>query len=90
MSPVVFLALPLLLPMTNQDVRGRVDLSAPQAFLMQTPRAQLTADQRTRTEPHKSGPAIPPLFVGNDGAVSLSLSPGSPCTAACIKLAGTF
>jgi hypothetical protein len=37
-----------------------------------------------------SGPIIPPLYTGADGGFSLLLSPGSPCTAACLRLQGTF
>lgn len=36
--------------------------------------------------------SVPPLLRYTQGAgdVSLSLSPGSPCTAACVKLQGSF
>jgi hypothetical protein len=38
------------------------------------------------------GYAMPPLlrYARDAGDVSLSLSPGSPCTAACVKLQGSF
>lgn len=90
MFPAVFLALPLLLPITNHDVTGRVDLTVPQTLLTQPPLLQASVDRRVSGQPQPKGPLLPPLYRREDGAVSLSLSPGAPCTAACIKLAGTF
>ena len=84
MFPAVFLALPLLLPMTNPVVGPRSDVVAT------VPMVALTPSNVPGSTPAWSGAVIPPLYEGPDGGFSLLLSPGSPCTAACVRLRGTF
>lgn len=88
MFPAVFLALPLLLPITNREMETRVDLLTPTPLLTQAP--LLPAVDRASMSTQKNGRIIPPLYRRDDGSLSVSLSPGSPCTAACVKLEGTF
>jgi hypothetical protein len=84
MFPTVLLALPLLLPMSNPAIGPRNDIvtSVPMT-------ATVTSENRVASLA-VSGPVIPPLYTGADGGFSLLLSPGSPCTAACLRLQGTF
>jgi hypothetical protein len=89
MFPAVFLALPLLLPITNRAMETRVDLLTPTPLLTQAPLLP-AVDRVSVIETQKNGRIIPPLYRRDDGGLSVSLSPGSPCTAACLKLEGTF
>jgi hypothetical protein len=80
MFPAVFLALPLLFPVTNVPNTAHLDMAA--------------SAQTNVFQAHEafSPPAVPPLvhYEHERGDVTLSLSPGGPCTAACVKLVGTF
>ncbi|HVY25159.1 MAG TPA: hypothetical protein VHB79_01355 [Polyangiaceae bacterium] len=80
MFPAVFLALPLLFPVSNGPNTAHIDLTASAQTTAFQPRESFTA------------PVVPALvhYEHESGDVSLSLSPGGPCTGACVKLAGTF
>jgi hypothetical protein len=80
MFPAAFLALPLLFPVSDGPNTARLDLTAS---------AETTA---FRPRDVFSAPGMPPLvhYEHENGDVSLSLSPGGPCTGACVKLVGTF
>lgn len=82
MFPDVFLALPLILPMPDTVVDTRVDIMAT-PIVVAAP-----LDQRALLP--RNGPVIPPLYAPEDGGFSVSLSPGSPCTAACVRLQVRF
>lgn len=83
MFPTVFLALPLLLPMSNPVIGPRSDI------VTSVPLATVAVENPLTPAP-RSRPIIPPLYTGADGGFALLLSPGSPCTAACLRLQGTF
>lgn len=79
MFPAVLLALPLLLPVSNGSNTAHFDLNASGPMVTALPRESF------------STPPVPALHYAHDsGDVSLSLSPGSPCMGACLKLEGTF
>lgn len=84
MFPAVLLALPLMLPMTGSVVDTRVDVLAAAPTVTATP-----PDQRSAPFA-QTGPLIPPLYARPDGGLLVSLSPGSPCTAACLRLQVRF
>lgn len=84
MFPTVFLALPLLLPMSNPVIGPRSDI------VTSVPLATFNAAENPIEPVTKTGPILPPLYTGPDGGFALTLSPGSPCTAACLRLQGTF
>jgi hypothetical protein len=84
MFPAVFLALPLLLPMSYPIIDTRVD------FVRAVPMVTFTPADRRAAFFAQSGPVIPALYVRPDGGFSLWLLPGSPGTAACLRLQGTF
>jgi len=82
MHPAVFLALPLMLPLHDSVVDTRVDIMA-------APTVQSIPADRLATLASKR-PLIPPLYAPPDGGFSVSLSPGGPCTAACLRLQVRF
>jgi hypothetical protein len=83
MFPAVFLALPLLLPV-NPILDTRVDIFSSAPTIMVAP-SNVSAVPFAQ-----SGRVIPPLYEQADGGFALLLSPGSPCTAACLRLQGRF
>ncbi|MES1184390.1 MAG: hypothetical protein ABUL60_11270, partial [Myxococcales bacterium] len=68
MFPTVFLALPLLLPMSNPVIGPRNDIVTSVALTATT-----TSENRVASSA-ASGPLIPPLYTGADGGFSLLLS----------------
>lgn len=79
MFPAVFLALPLLFPVTEGTNTTRFDIAASAPMITYRPSESF------------SPPPVPALrYAHESGDVSLSLSPGSPCMGACLKLEGTF
>lgn len=85
MFPTMFLALPLLLPMSNPVIGPRSDI-----VTFSVPLATINTAENPLEPVAKNGPILPPLYTGPDGDFALMLSPGSPCTAACLRLQGTF
>jgi hypothetical protein len=83
MFPAVLLALPLLLPV-NPILEQRVDI------LSSAPTSLVDPSNVSAAPFAPSGRVIPPLYEQPDGGFSLLLSPGSPCTAACLRLQGRF
>lgn len=93
MFPVVFLAVPLLLPAlpvlsplpvvpaANSVVERRADVLA-------TP-APAPADGGVAALVRKV-PEIPPLYAPDDGGFTVSLLPGASCSAACVRLQVRF
>jgi hypothetical protein len=79
MFPAVFLALPLLFPVTADTKATRFDMAASAPMITYRPPESF------------SPPPVPALrYEHESGDVSLTLSPGSPCMGACLKLEGTF
>ena len=64
----------------------------PPAMLLLMPDATTTSVMFADTPRPLLAPGVPALFhISGEGSdISVSLSPGSPCTAACLKLAGSF
>lgn len=84
MFPDVFWAVPLLLSTSHSVVDTHVDI------VHAAPIVTSAASDKPSVSLLPSGSLIPPLYAPADGGFVVSLSPGSPCTAACVRLQVRF
>ena len=84
MIPSAFLVLPLLLPVSEPIIERQVDIFA------LAPSIRSASPESGAALLGRSVSVIPPLYARQDRGLLVSLSPGSPCTAACLRLQVTF
>jgi len=83
MLPAVFLTIPLLMPVPQSTAATRDIFADASSAVSRAFDARASTSLRT-------DPVIPPLYAREDRGLLLVLSPGSPCTAACLRLKVTF
>jgi hypothetical protein len=88
MIPSVFLVLPLLLPVSEPARRSESERQVD--FFAVAPSIRSASSALSAAPLARSGSVIPPLYARQDRGLLVSLSPGSPCTAACLRLQVTF